>query len=301
MAASVSRELPPRVPFLRFDRIVGRGGMATVWRAWHSTRKRVVAVKVLDPDFIVSAQDIRQFMVEVRTMSNLDHPGLVRAYEADCRDGRYFFVMDYVDGNSLDTLLDSGRRITQEEASIVCESVSVAMQYAWNRFRLVHCDLKPDNLMLDREGLVKILDLGLCHSTAARRASTPAGELLGTPAYISPEQILGTDTPDCRADIYSLGATLYHLVTGRTLFPGDANEDILRAHTDPGRQAPDPRRFVPGLSGDFVRLLAGMLVKNREWRYPGWNELFAACSILDQGGIIPPLPDEAVSSLAIDR
>jgi len=294
-------ELPPRIPHLRFDTVLGRGGMATVWRAWHLELNRVVAVKVLDPDFIASAQDIRQFMVEMRTMSELDHPGLVRAYEADCQDGRYYYVMDYVDGYTLGSLLERGRRISQEEAAIVCESVCGAMGYAWDAFRIVHCDLKPDNLMVDREGNVKILDLGLCQSTAALRAASPANEVLGTPGYISPEQVYEGVVPDCRADIYSLGATLYHLVTGRMLFPDGSNEDALRAHADPGSQAPDPRRFAPGLSGDFVRLLAGMLVKDRDWRYPGWGDLFAACSVFDQGGIIPPLPDEAVSSLAIDR
>ena len=290
----------PDLPFLRFDSIVGRGGMAVVWKAWHRELRRFVAVKVLGSDFSASERDVAQFMSEVRTMTNIDHPGLVRGYGADCAGGRYYFIMDFVDGYTFASLQKRKHHIQQEDAVIICESVATAMRYAWQNFWLVHCDIKPDNIMVDRDGTVRILDLGICQSTMAIRGEKRSDEVVGTPAYISPEQIYGDCKLDCRADIYCLGATLYHLVAGRTLFPLLSSEDTLRAHVDPERQAPDPRRFNPGLSEDFVRLLAGMLVKDRNWRYPTWGELYDAVSILDRGGIIPPLPDEAVSSLAVD-
>ena len=292
-------ELPPNLPGIRFDRLVGRGGMSVVWRAWHEGLRKTVAVKILDPDFAASGQDVRQFMMEVRTMSELDHPGIVRGYDADCAQGRYYFIMDFVEGYTLAELLARKKRLTQEDASIICETVADALDYAWRNFQLVHCDIKPDNLMVGRDGLVRILDLGLCQSTASIRRAARADEVVGTPAYISPEQVRGDVELDCRADIYSLGASLYHLVTGRMPFPLLSNEDTLRAHADPAQRIPDPRRYVPDLSEDFVRLLAGMLVKDREWRYATWRDVLDAFLVFDQGGIIPPLPDEAVSTLGI--
>lgn len=293
------RDLPPAIPGIRFDRIVGRGGMAVVWRAWHEELQKTVAVKVLDPDFAASGEDVRQFMAEVRTMCELDHPGLVRGYDADCADGRYYLVMDYVDGYTLASLLARKKRLPQEDAVIICETVADALDYAWSNYRLVHCDLKPDNLIVGQDGLVRILDLGLCQTTTSISRTGRSDEITGTPAYISPEQAYGDVPLDCRADIYSLGASLYHLVTGRMPFPLLSNEDTLRAHVDPAQQIPDPRRFAPDLGEGFVRLLAGMLVKDRDWRYTTWRDVLDAFLVLDQGGIIPPLPDEAVSTLGI--
>lgn len=293
------RETPPNAPGLRFETIVGRGGMAVVWRAWHDGLQRNVAVKVLDPTFATSEPDLRQFMQEVRTMSALDHPGIVRGYGANCVDGRYYLLMDYVDGYTIGSLLARKGHLKQEDAVIIAESVAVALRYAWDTFHLVHCDLKPENLMVDADGSVKILDLGLCQTTAAIRAPEQSDEVIGTPAYISPEQIYGDVALDCRADIYCLGATLYHLVAGRTLFPSLSNDDTLRAHVDPEKQAPDPRRFATGLSDDFVRLLTGLLVKDPAGRYASWDDVCAAFDALDRGVAIPALPDEAISSLGI--
>ena len=299
--ANPAYELPPRIPGIRFDRIAGRGGMAVIWHGWHSELRRPVAVKVLDPGFSASGQDVRQFMAEVRTMQALNHPGLVRGYDADCIDGRYYMVMEYVEGDTLGSYLEGGSVVSQSDAVVLCQSVADAMHYAWTNFRLVHCDLKPENLMVDNEGTVKVLDLGLCQSTAAIRGPGNSDEILGSPAYISPEQVVGEERLDCRVDIYSLGATLYHLVTGHTLFPPDlTNDETIRAHLDPCQQAPDPRRYTPTLATGFVRLLAGMLVKDRAWRYPGWDAVSRAFSVFEQGGFIPPLPPEAVSTLAIE-
>ncbi|MBR1588514.1 MAG: protein kinase [Kiritimatiellae bacterium] len=154
--------------------------------------------------------------------------------------------------------------------------------------------------MVDRDGTVKVLDLGLCQSTAVLTNSTQAEEVVGTPAYISPEQIYGDVELDCRADIYSLGATLYHLTTGRMLFPIMSNDDILRAHVDPQRQAPDPRTMAPLLTEGFARLIAGMAVKDRDLRYQTWDAVYNDARIVEEGGTLPPLPGDTVSSIRLD-
>lgn len=296
----ISPDVPPSIPFLHFDRIVGRGGMAVVWRAWHKELNRFVAVKILDASFSLNGQDLRQFMVEVKTMSSLHHQGIVQGYGADCADGRYYFIMDYVDGYTFGSLLKRKKRLPQTDALIICESVADAMKYAWEEFGIIHCDIKPDNIMVDSDGTVKVLDLGLCQSTAIFRNSTQSEEVVGTPAYISPEQIFGDVKLDCRADIYSLGATLYHLTTGRMLFPIMSNDDILRAHVDPQQQAPDPRTISPLLTEGFARLIAGMTVKDRDLRYQTWDDVYNDARIVEEGETLPPLPGDTVSSIRLD-
>ena len=299
----ISQDVPPNVPFLRFDHIVGRGGMATVWRAWHRELKRFVAVKVLNKDFASSGADVRQFMMEVRAMTDLHHPCIVQGYGADFADGRYYFIMDFVDGYTLASLLGRKARMPESDAVIICESVADAMAYAWNTFKIVHCDLKPENLMVDADGTVKVMDLGLCQTTNTMKKgeAQQSDEVVGTPAYISPEQVYGDVAVDCRSDIYSLGATLYHLVAGRMLFPEPNNDDMLRAHVSPEKQAPDPRTFVPQLSLGFCRLLAGMTAKDADRRYQTWEDVLEAATAVEAGGALEPLPDGTVSSIAVEE
>ena len=293
-------EDPPALPFLRFEEIVGRGGMSVVWRAWHLELRRYVAVKVMDRRFTASRQDLRQFKAEVRAMTDIHHPGIVQGYGADCTDGRYYMIMDYVDGYTFGALIARKTKIPEIDALIICESVAEAMHYAWERHGVVHCDIKPENIMADRDGTVKLLDLGLCHTSNAFGPGDNPDEVVGTPAYISPEQVLGVADIDCRADIYSLGATLYHLCTGRTLFPLMSNDDILRAHVDSKSRAPDPRRIVPALSQGFARLVARMLVKDRDLRPRTWIDVYNAAKAVEDGASLQPLPQGCASSSSLD-
>ena len=302
-ARKLSQDVPPNIPFLKFISIVGRGGMATVWRAWHRELNRNVAVKVLDSDFATSGADVRQFMMEVRAMTDLHHPGIVQGYGADFADGRYYFVMDFVDGYTLASLLGRKRRLPESDAVIICESVADAMAYAWNTFKIVHCDLKPENLMVDADGTVKVMDLGLCQTTNTMKKgeAQQQDEVIGTPAYISPEQVYGDVSIDCRSDVYSLGATLYHLVTGRMLFPEPTNDDMLRAHVALDKRAPDPRSLVPGLSVGFCRLLSKMTAKDASRRYQTWEDVLADASAVEGGDALQPLPADLVSSISVEE
>lgn len=293
-------DIPPNIPYLRFDAIAGRGGMATVWRCFHRELKCTVAVKVLNKSFAANGEDVRQFMSEVRVMSDINHPGIVHGYGGDCIDGRYFFIMDYVDGYTFGSLLQRKRFISQSDALIICESVADALGYAWNQCKIVHCDIKPENLMCDSSGCVKITDLGLCQSTNLINAAAGIGDdIVGTPAYMSPEQIYSDVALDCRADIYCLGATLYHLTTGRTLFPSINPDNVVRAHVDPEASAPDPRTFNPNLSEGFARMLAHMLVKDRDARCQTWEDVLEAAQAVEDSRQIIPLPQGAISSVKI--
>lgn len=292
-------EPPPAVPVLEYLDVCGYGGMSVVWRAHHRVLDRILAVKVLDREFSQSKEDVEQFMTEGRTMAFLNHPGIVHGYGVLETEGRYLYMMDYVKGYSVGNFLKRKTRLQEVDARIVLLSVAEALDYAWSNFRIIHCDLKPDNLMICVDGSVKITDLGLAHEVTAQDTAIPLGaevDIEGTPAYMSPEQIRG-DALDCRSDIYSLGATLYHLITGRVLFAGYSSDDSIRAHINPDCRAPDPRQYAPATSSGFANLLANMLVKNRDERFTSWKELLAAADELEAGKpISPPL---GVSSIAV--
>jgi len=289
------------LPHLRLDSVIGRGGMATVWRGYDLAMGRPVAVKVLSTAYASTPEDIARFLNEARIMTKIHHPGIARGYDMNRADGHYYVVMELVEGYTFASLIARKVKIPEEDALIVAESVAVAMGYVWDHYKLVHCDIKPENLMVDSDGSVKVTDLGLSKTMSAFKsgADGQSDEIIGTPGFISPEQVYGEQDLDCRADIYSLGATLYMLTTGHMLFEGRTNDDMLRAHVD-ATQAADPRIASPGLSAGFVELLEHMLVKDKAHRYPVWNLVLRDIQTVMAGGRLPPLPPEAIASMRRD-
>jgi serine/threonine-protein kinase len=177
---------------------------------------------------------------------------------------------------------------SEEDALTIAEAVAVALDYAWKSFEMVHNDIKPDNIMVDDDGSLKITDLGLCRSLALLKTENKdSEEILGTPAYMSPEQVYGHENLDCRSDIYELGATLYHLTTGHMLFEKKTPDEIVECHVDES-QADDARKHSPHLSNSFVLLLEKMLAKDREHRHHDWQALIADIARLREGH--PPQP-----------
>lgn len=299
---------PIKIPGVRFEHLIGIGGMSEVWLGYHGGLDKEVAIKVMFKEAATSGEEIRRFMQECRVMESINHPGIVHSYEADCRDGRYYFVMDYVDGYTFATVLVRQSQITVTDALVILDSVSEALSHAWHAHRVIHCDIKPDNIMVGSDGIVKILDLGLCNvmGVTSRGDEDATGEaqaetIIGTPAYMSPEQIYGDCDIDVRSDIYSLGATLYHLLAGRILFPDLSNDETLRCHVDPDVSAPDPRSFNPEIPEGLVRILSKMCVKDAECRYGNWEEVLADSRILQSGGMPELLSDGVSSSVAVDR
>jgi len=270
--------------------LLGRGGMASVWKARQISLDRHVAIKILSSAFSTDPEDIQRFRMEAQAAARLKHPGIVQVYDANFSDGVYYFVMELVDGYTMGELLRRKGRVSVEDALTVAESVAVALDYAWSLYRMVHCDIKPDNIMVDADGSVKVTDLGLCRTLTRTKTEEKIGdsdEILGTPAYMSPEQVYGSEKLDCRSDIYELGATLYHMVSGRMLFQGKTDEEMIRCHID-ASQAPDVRTLVPRASAPFALLLEKMLAKDPNCRHRDWKLVLADVGRVREGH--PPWP-----------
>ena len=276
---------------------IGEGGMSTVWKAWDKENQRFVAVKILNREYSSDGAEVRLFRTEERYLEEIHHPGIVQAYDFNHANGSWYYVMEYVDGYTFADLLRRKQHVREPDCLLICESVAAALDYAWNDHGIVHCDIKPENIMINTEGVIKLTDLGISHRFEYREGPQTVPEhVLGTPAYISPEQIYGDVEPDCRADIYSLAATLYHLATGRILFPGLDNENMMRAHCDEATQARDPRTYRPGLSEGFCQLLESMLVKNRDYRIASWSDVFEMCRDIENGTTFKPRDTTGASS-----
>jgi serine/threonine protein kinase len=213
---------------------LGQGGMGAVYKARQLSLKRLVALKTLQPNVADNADYIARFQQEAIAAASLSHPNLVQVYSAGESEGLHWFSMEYVEGESARARLKRDGRIEPREAITIAICVATALQYGWRKAALIHRDIKPDNIFLARSGEVKLGDLGLAKSAAENKGLTSTGHSLGTPYYISPEQARDSKTVDFRADIYSLGCTLFDMVAGRPPFDGSSAAAILLKHlTEP--------------------------------------------------------------------
>jgi len=240
---------------------LGEGGMGQVFKARHQNLGRVVAVKLIRKERLADASAVRRFEREIRAVAHVNHPNIVRAFDADECDGSHLLVMEYVEGGcDLARLVKLRGPLPVAEACAFIRQAAVGLQHAHER-GLVHRDIKPHNLLLGADGkTVKILDMGLARVQQPdmdpdnSSALTQEGALMGTPDYIAPEQALSSHDADIRADIYSLGGTLYYLLTGKVPFPGGSlMEKLLKHQTDEPHPVESLRPDVPPAVAALVR------------------------------------------------
>ncbi|HPA18219.1 MAG TPA: bifunctional serine/threonine-protein kinase/formylglycine-generating enzyme family protein [Verrucomicrobiae bacterium] len=237
---------------------LGRGAMGAVYRAVQMSLNRRVALKVMVSHLSGRADLVARFRREAMAAAALNHPNIVQVHDFGEDGGVCFYVMELIDGLSLGDYLNRGERFSERELIEVGREVTLALQAA-HEAGIIHRDIKPDNLMLNGAGMVKLADLGLArvHDLDSDVALTLSGVSMGTPLYMSPEQAQGEKTVDHRADFYALGATLFHLATGRVPFEGQTAGAIL------GRQlaghVPAARAFSPSLGQGFSDLLRWMM------------------------------------------
>src|SRR5262245_34570162 len=206
---------------------LGRGGMGRVFRAHEEIGGREAAIKILAGELAQDVGFLQRFQREIDTLSALEHPGIVRFYESGFENGMYFYAMEYVDGQSLEDLLQQRGRFSWEEVLDITAQVCSALKHVHDH-GIIHRDIKPPNLLRTADGKIKVTDFGIAKIFAGGQL-TATGGVVGTAEYLSPEQAAGKPVTK-KSDLYSLGVVLYSLLTGRLPFEGATFVDLLHKH-----------------------------------------------------------------------
>ncbi len=277
---------------------LGQGGMGAVYKARQKSLDRVVALKVLPPSIAKDAVFTERFQREARASAKLNHPNIVRGIDVgkDAATGLWYFAMEYIDGSTLKKVLDEQKIVTEERALAIIRQIALALETV-NAHGMVHRDVKPDNILLTKDGEAKLADLGLVKQLNNEDGSlTQSGQAVGTPFYMATEQIRGAAAEiDIRTDIYALGATLYHLVVGAPPYKGLTTAAIMSMHlTDP---VPNARKANPDVSEACSRLIEKMMQKKREQRVQTPAELLTLIDKASRGEVATGLRQAASARL----
>jgi eukaryotic-like serine/threonine-protein kinase len=260
---------------------LGQGAMAVVYKAKQLSLDRTVAVKVLPSKFTENPEYVSRFYKEGKAAALLNHPNIVQAIDVGESGGRHYFVMEYVEGKTIHDDLAAGKIFGEKEAIDIILQVASALAHAHAK-NLIHRDVKPKNIMITTGGVVKLADMGLARATTdIAAAQSEAGKAYGTPYYIAPEQIRGELDIDARADIYALGATFYHMVTGRVPFEADNPSIVMKKHLK--EQLVPPDHINTTLSGGISEVIEFMMAKRKEERYASAEELIQDLEAVRRG------------------
>jgi serine/threonine-protein kinase len=270
MRKDTQRRTTLSVPGYEIVGKLGEGGLGVVYKAKQVSMNRLVALKVLHPQWAEDEEFRKRFLIEARVVGRLTHNNLIAVYDVGKEGVHYYFSMEFVEGQSVEDRIETSGAMTVEESIDILIQITRALQYI-SRMNLVHRDIKPGNIMVAPNGTAKLGDFGFVKSRAdIDKSLSQEGMVLGTPDYIAPEQAMGHDV-DFRADLYSLGATLYHMVTGEPPFEGSSSvvmEKHIKAHIR------SPQDIDPELPDSIVQIIERMMAKRPEDRYAEYPDLF---------------------------
>lgn len=260
---------------------LGAGAMATVFKAKQLSLDRMVAIKVLPRKFSSNPQFIERFYAEGRAAAQLNHPNIVQAYDVGKAGDYHYFVMEYVEGRTVFDDIVKHKRFPEVEAIDIAIQTAEALLHAHEK-GLIHRDVKPKNIMISSEGVAKLADMGLARAISDKEmAEAEAGKAFGTPYYISPEQIRGEIKIGPPADIYSLGATIYHMVTGNVPYDGKNPSAVMHKHLKAELVAPD--HVNPKLSSGISEVVELMMAKAPKDRYQSCKDLLVDLRAVRKG------------------
>jgi serine/threonine-protein kinase len=304
LTAGQARRLLQELPSLKDQQIpgyqllekLGQGSMGLVYKARQLSMNRLVAVKIVNPRLSGNREFLERLTREAHIAAKLSHNNIVQAIDVGSAGSFHYFVMEYVEGTTVRDELDRGKVYAEREAVDVALQVAQAVQHAHRR-GLIHRDVKPGNVLLTPDGIAKLADLGMARETADEAlAQREKGLSIGTPFYMAPEQIRGRTDVDGRADIYSLGATLFHMVTGRPPFPGADVDAVFRGHLE-GELTP-PDRLKKDLSIGLGEVVERMMARDRRQRYQSPEDLILDLECL-YNGEAPRLAREKLDAEAL--
>lgn len=251
---------------------LGKGGMATVFKAYHPSLDRYVAIKALHPAFMEHPGFLDRFEREAKVVAKLEHPNIVPIYDFSEHEGRPYLVLKYVRGETLKARLEKSQ-LTYKESRHIFRVISSALAYA-HKQGVLHRDVKPSNVLLDKAGGIYLADFGLARITETSQTTLSGQMMMGTPHYISPEQAKGIGNLDSGTDIYSLGVMTYELLVGEVPFQADTPFSVIHDHIY--SPLPLPRDLNPDLNEELQRVLLKALAKKREDRFASIQEMMAA-------------------------
>ncbi|MCH8852839.1 MAG: serine/threonine protein kinase [Planctomycetes bacterium] len=264
---------------------LGQGAMATVYKAKQLSLDRIVAIKVMPKRMSENQEFVNRFYKEGRAAARLSHNNIVQAIDVGEAGGYHYFVMEHIDGRTMWDDLQEQQILEESVAIDMVKQTAHALMHAHDR-GFVHRDIKPKNIMITHEGVVKLADMGLAREMSdIETAMAEAGRAYGTPYYISPEQIRGEIHIDARADIYSLGATFYHMVTGKVPFEGSSPSSVMHKHLKQLLIPPD--HLNTSLSAGVGEIIEVMMAKKAEDRYTTAKDLLIDLEAVEKGE--PPL------------
>jgi serine/threonine-protein kinase len=252
---------------------IASGAMGSVYKAKQLSLDRVVAVKILKPQFSRKQEYVDRFVREARNVAKLSHPNVISGIDIGEQDGLRYFVMEYAEGTTVGSLLARGGALDEARVLRVALQITRALEHA-HEAGLVHRDVKPDNILLTKDGIAKLCDLGLAKN------SPEIGKSVGTPAYVSPEQAKGTIDVDIRSDLYSFGCTLYHMLAGDPPFEGNARV-VMVAHLS--EKAHPLREIDPEISPEMEAIVERLMEKDPDDRFASPKHLIGELEALEDG------------------
>jgi len=280
-----------KIPGFKIMGKLGAGAMATVFKAKQISLDRTVAIKVLPRKFSANNQFIERFYAEGRAAAQLNHPNIVQAFDVGKAGDYHYFVMEFVDGRTVYDDIVKHKRYSEAEAIDIAIQTAEALQHAHER-GLIHRDVKPKNIMINADGVAKLADMGLARAMSDKEAAeAEAGKAFGTPYYISPEQIRGEKDVGPPSDIYSLGATLYHMVTGNVPFDGKNPSAVMHKHLKADLVPPD--HVNPKLAAGISEVIEMMMAKDPRKRYQTAKDLLVDLRAL-RAGNPPPIAHKEI-------
>jgi serine/threonine-protein kinase len=280
MEDSMSRPAE-QIPGYKILGKIGAGAMASVYKAKQLSLDRIVAIKILPKRLSENPEFVERFYREGRAAAKLNHNNIVQAIDVGESGGYHYFAMEHIDGKTVYDDLADGKPYDEKMAIHIVTQVARALEHAHDR-GLIHRDVKPKNIMLTRDNLAKLADMGLAREASDMQvAAAEAGRAYGTPYYISPEQIRGELNIDHRADIYSLGATFYHMVTGRVPFEGSTPSAVMHKHLREPLVPPD--HLKPNLTSGVAEVIETMMAKSRNDRYANAHDLIQDLELVARG------------------